>query len=293
MNMSFKHFSNRAFLEWIHTCNKLPREAFVPLMIQDIPLGGVHRDNLHLFRAYPDTFMVSNTSISLHPRLEGTDERSQAVEKLTRAWYAQGLLPTWRNEPYRVAETFDAAPLMLVERAAASLLGIQRYGVHLNGFVRKDDGLHMWVGQRSSHSPTYPNLFDQLVAGGVAAGFSPRHTLVKECEEEAGMAANLARAAKPAGVISYALEQNQRLVRDLLFIYDLELPTDFIPRNYDGEVSQFHLWPLEEIARRVANSHDFKLNTNLVIIDFLVRHGYLSPEDPNYAEICLGLHQYW
>jgi hypothetical protein len=34
---------------------------------------------------------------------------------------------------------------------------------------------------------------------------------------------------------------------------------------------------------------DFKVNCNLVIIDFLVRDGYLSSEDKDYIEIVNGL----
>ena len=40
----------------------------------------------------------------------------------------------------------------------------------------------------------------------------------------------------------------------------------------------------------VKNSDDFKLNCNLVIIDFLVRHGYITPKDEDYLEIVRGLH---
>ena len=33
----------------------------------------------------------------------------------------------------------------------------------------------------------------------------------------------------------------------------------------------------------------FKLNCNLTIIDFLVRHGFITPEEPDYLEILAGL----
>jgi 8-oxo-dGTP pyrophosphatase MutT (NUDIX family) len=291
--MNLKHLPNRAFLSWIEACNDLSTATFVPFCITDKVVGAIHHDNLSLFHAHPEVFVCHNDSIHLHPRLETPQERTHAVEKITRAWYAQGLLPTWRNEPYRVATHFDAEALMLLERAAASLFGIQRYGVHLNGIVKQDNDVFMWIGRRSPHSPTYPDMLDQLVAGGVAAGFSPRDTLVKECAEEASIPTTLACQAKPVGVISYALAHNQRLIRDILFLYDLELPPDFVPQIHDDEVSQFYLWPLEKIAQIVATRHDFKLNTNLVIIDFLIRHAYLSADDPHYVEICVGLRQHW
>ena len=34
---------------------------------------------------------------------------------------------------------------------------------------------------------------------------------------------------------------------------------------------------------------DFKFNVNLVIVDFLIRHGYLKPDDAEYPELAIGL----
>jgi len=63
----------------------------------------------------------------------------------------------------------------------------------------------------------------------------------------------------------------------------------FIPKSMDGEVEEFYLMPIAEVADIVKDSNKFKLNCNLVIIDFLVRHGYLALNDENYIEIIQGL----
>ena len=45
-----------------------------------------------------------------------------------------------------------------------------------------------------------------------------------------------------------------------------------------------------KVAERVRDSFDFKFNCNLAIIDFLIRHGILTPEnEPDYVDIVLGL----
>ena len=75
------------------------------------------------------------------------------------------------------------------------------------------------------------------------------------------------------------------------FCYDLELPADFVPRNTDGEIERFELWPIEQVMETVAETTKFKFNCNLVIIDFLVRHGLIPPDDPDYLEIVRGLRQ--
>ena len=79
--------------------------------------------------------------------------------------------------------------------------------------------------------------------------------------------------------------------RDVLYCYDLELPEDFVPQNTDGEVEAFMLLPLAEVAAIVHETDDFKLNCNLVIIDFLIRHGWLDPQTPEYLALVLGLRQ--
>jgi hypothetical protein len=43
------------------------------------------------------------------------------------------------------------------------------------------------------------------------------------------------------------------------------------------------------VAERVAKTRDFKFNCNLVVIDFLVRHGAVDVELPGYAELVAGL----
>jgi hypothetical protein len=77
--------------------------------------------------------------------------------------------------------------------------------------------------------------------------------------------------------------------RDVLYCYDLELPEGFVPVNTDGEVSEFMLLPLDEVAAIVRDTDQFKLNCNLVIIDFLIRHGWLAPQSEEYLALVLGL----
>ena len=75
-----------------------------------------------------------------------------------------------------------------------------------------------------------------------------------------------------------------------MFCYDLEVPADFTPVNEDGEVDRIELWPLKNVIASVRDSFDIKSNGNLVVIDFLVWHGYITPEnEPDYIAVVLGL----
>lgn len=53
---------------------------------------------------------------------------------------------------------------------------------------------------------------------------------------------------------------------------------------------------LAELADAVAYGHPtlgvaFKPNINLLMIDFLIRHGHLQPNDPQYLELLASLRQ--
>ena len=115
--------------------------------------------------------------------------------------------------------------------------------------------------------------------------------VIKECEEEAGISAALAATTWPVGTVSYMTEREEGLRDDVLFNYDLELPTDFKPVNTDGEVEGFFLWPMARVMDTLAKGDDFKFNCALVVIDFLVRWGFITPEDPDYIEIVQGVNR--
>ena len=89
--------------------------------------------------------------------------------------------------------------------------------------------------------------------------------------------------------VSYAMDTHRGFRPDVIFVYDLGLPVDFVPRNTDGEVDDFYLWPVDHVMGEVRDSESFKINCALVIVDFLVRHGYISPEEPDYQQIVQGL----
>jgi hypothetical protein len=74
-----------------------------------------------------------------------------------------------------------------------------------------------------------------------------------------------------------------------MYCYDLDLPPGFEPRCQDGEVQAFYLWPVRRVLETVRDGSEFKLNCNLVIIDFLVRHGYIDQDAPDYLDIIQGL----
>jgi len=278
-----------SFLDRVRACAPADLSAYLPFRVGGHDVGWVRPGFAERLRLHGDVFRVDE-AVSLAPGLDDPAGRTAAVEGVLRQLADEGLVSGWRSEPYPVATAFAAPALMTLERAAVPLFGIRAYGVHLNGYVRDGAGLSMWIGRRAFDKPTAPGKLDQIVAGGQPAGISTWDNLVKESAEEAGMAPGLVAAAHSVGAISYCTERPEGLRSDVLFNYDLELPADFRPVNTDGEIDDFYLWPIERVMETVRDSDEFKFNCALVIIDFLIRHGHIGPEDAYYMDLIDGLH---
>ncbi len=193
-----------------------------------------------------------------------------ALQPIARALSARGF-SRWRNEAFDVRAAADGPVLAVLDRGALPAFGVLAEGVHVNGLVRRADGLHLWIARRSTTKLLDPGKLDHLVAGGVPAGLSPAQTLVKEAAEEAAVPEALAATARRVAMLLYAMERPEGLRRDRLHCYDLALPEDFTPRAADGEVEAFELWPIGRVLETVRDSDAFKFNVNLVLIDLFLR----------------------
>ena len=279
-----------SFLDHIRHANNWRRADFRPFSIARHIVGHIRVDRIDDLRRFPDTFIVGPDDVALTPGLDNFEARNAAMDEVLQALRGGGAFPGWRGEYYPVMREWGDAPLMRVERAACPWLGVRSWGVHINGFVRRADGLHMWVARRARDKSTYPGMLDNMVAGGQPIGIGLIENVIKECAEEADIPPEIAARARAVGVISYCHQFEDGVKPDQQFCYDLELPADFTPRNTDGEVESFDLWPIDRVIATVRETFDFKFNCNLVIIDFLIRHGLIDADgEPDYTALCLGL----
>ncbi|XP_063321263.1 thiamin pyrophosphokinase 2 [Pelmatolapia mariae] len=264
--------------------------------IEGAQVGWIPPHVASLLARYPDVFSPPHQgAVTLCHGLDSYEKRSEAVSHVLQALRQEPSLTClkgWRDEKYSVMPRFSDCPLMWMERAATSLFGVKRYGVHINGYTVSDSQeVCMWLARRSHTKQTYPGLLDNMAAGGLAAGVGIKHTLVKECQEEACVPAAIAKKAHPVATVSYTYEDEEGVFPESQFVFDLELPLEFKPRIGDGEVQEFYLLPVDKVKELLATD-DFKPNSAMVVLDFLIRHSYIDPDtEPYYQDFVTGLHQ--
>jgi 8-oxo-dGTP pyrophosphatase MutT (NUDIX family) len=215
----------------------------------------------------------------------------------------QGLTHRPNPEDYRIlgAARRGGAGRIQLRRAAAALFGIASRGAHMTVFTREPATrvLKIWVPRRSAHLRTWPGKLDTTVAGGIRAEESPLECILHEADEEASLPSSLVREkAVPCGAITYVAESGQGsgsefglCVPDILYVYDLEVGPDVVPRPHDDEVETFTLMSVDEVKEALVRE-EFKTNCASVMIDFFVRHGIITDDnEPDYLDIVTRLHR--
>ncbi|KAK3323548.1 NUDIX hydrolase domain-like protein [Cercophora scortea] len=251
----------------------------------------------------------ANRTVTLFHEPKTEEERTQLAARLTAYWRANKtflILKGWRNELWPVYGRHGEL-LLSMERAAMGLFGTVRYGVHMNAFVRRNDGdskydLRIWVPKRSATKSNYPGMLDNTVAGGLMTNEDPFECIIREADEEASLPEEVMRKhTKEVGTVTYISVTDKRaggepgfIYPECQWVYDLELPSDLdvVPTPKDGEVESFSLRTVEEIQEQLAQGL-WKPNCALVMVDFFLRHGIITPEnEPHYEELRRRAHRY-
>ena len=279
-----------AFADHIRRCNNYDPARVVPLLAEGRRIGWLRRDNAAALRPFAKVFAVEDERVRL-VATGSADAVGEAVDEVVEALVVEHHVPKWRNETFDVAARWGDKPIFRLDRGAVPFFGVRAYGVHLNGWRRDRGSLDLWIGRRAPDKRVEPDKLDNIVAGGIGNGHGVVATLFKEGEEEAAIPAALMRGAVPVGAISYRKETELGIRDDVLFIYDLEIPAAFEPKNSDGEIVEFSLMPAADVVERIRTTDDFKFNVNLVILDFALRHGLIPVDDPEYLDVACGLHR--
>jgi uncharacterized protein DUF4743 len=277
-----------SLLRHIRACNSYRPDRYLPLFLGEDRVGLVRRDNAEVLRRFPRVIEVETDSLRILPHKDGA-AITAALDEVVEVLVAEGLIAKWRDEVFAITPRWGEAPLFTLDRGAVSFFGVRAYGVHMNGYRRIRDRIWLWIGRRNPLKLVAPGKLDNLVAGGIGGGLGAMQTLVKEAGEEASIPSTLIATAHAVSAITYKMEVPQGLRDDVLFVYDLVVPDDFEPRNTDGEIDEFMLMEAREVLARVRDTDDFKFNVSLILIDFALRHGLVTAEDPDYLALVTGL----
>ena len=299
-NFPYFHSSSKIYFAHVNT--------YYGLYVKDHPeteLGYLLPSVVEVFRGLSD-WKIDDEERSLTLQTgSNEEERTKAVAFTTQAMRATGhfeVLKGWRNELYPVYGP-NRELLFSMERAASALFGIVTYGVHMTAYTMKagesgEKEMQIWVPRRAADKQTYGGMLDNTVAGGISTGESAFESLVREAQEEASLPEDIVRKdSRAVGTVTYFHIRDQRaggetrlLQPEVQYVYDLELAEDMIPKPSDDEVAGFELMSVLETNQALKDGQ-FKPNCALVLLDFFIRQGILTPDEPGYIEIVARLHR--
>jgi 8-oxo-dGTP pyrophosphatase MutT (NUDIX family) len=257
--------------------------AHLPFYIADERVGWIRRADALALKSWSDVFEITDAAIRLAAKFNTLESRSAALGAVIGMLAADGRIPGWRNETYAIRNAFNAEPLAFIERAASRFFGTMTYAVHLNGVVKEPgQAPSLWIARRSYTKATDPGMLDNVVAGGIGWGMGIEETLVKECWEEAGMLRDLAVNAT-RGRVFYVLQSlPEGTQTEQIYVFDLALPMDFVPRNQDGEVGEHRLARIDEVARWIEEG-SMTVDASLATLDLLLRRRWID------EDACVGM----
>ncbi|MBU3550480.1 NUDIX domain-containing protein [Polynucleobacter sp. MWH-Berg-3C6] len=226
---------------------------FIPFLretLQNDPIPLIHIGNDHL-------------KIQLGRPQDISASLYQLANKMRTGGYISG----WRNEDFAWID-HNGHQHFRLERSAFRTFGFRSMATHINGYTKSGS---LWLGRRSETKATDPGKLDNIAAGGISADETPWVCAKRELWEEAGVPAQIADQVEPVGRIHMRRPIPARGFHDeQLYIYDLELPDNFIPTNHDGEVSGFIEVSLAEAAARIL-ADEFTSDAAFVTADYILR----------------------
>ena len=195
-------------------------------------------------------------------------EPSASLQRMALALRAQAagrVVQHWRDEQLAVCNA-QGEQLATVERGIVRPLGIATRAVHLVGCA--PDG-RVWVQQRALCKASEPGLWDTLMGGMVSAQDSIESALARETWEEAGLRLEALAELRHGGQV--VLRKPSSDGADAGYVvehvdwYRYTVPDGVPPLNQDGEVLQFELLDLSELARRLQRD-EFTTEAALVLL---------------------------
>jgi 8-oxo-dGTP pyrophosphatase MutT (NUDIX family) len=256
----------------------------IPFYVQDMPIGRVTKSVCDVLVRWPRYFTSERSRVDLAPGLSDAKSRTAALAEVANVLHAEGHVTGWCNEQVSIFDPDDQQVLFFLERTALPCFGLPLRSVHLTGTTAANGG-SMWLARRSMTKAVDPGLLDTLVGGAISARMSAFETLLKESWEEAGLAEDMVRSAAANGRVEVKRSVTVGWHHEVIEMYALDLPEDAVPKNMDGEVSEFLLIPLGQLPAMLAHSDDFTVEASYIIASHLMRDGFIDAHEKGASEL--------
>jgi 8-oxo-dGTP pyrophosphatase MutT (NUDIX family) len=254
--------------------------AFVPVLVVGQEIGYTKPDFAKTISDFDNTWNLTSNGLELSAEFETFDDRSAAVDKTFLGLTAAGLLaaePDYSafggTDWYPVRYRQNAVPLFKVRRFYTVYIGIQNNAVFLNGYHNGE----YWLAVRSSNVHEDPDMLDVITGGSTRYGESTYETLIHEAHDEAGLDPEDLVRAIPCGSLYVRWINPEGFLRHEHFhLFDIDLKDKVPQTRLPIEVVGFKKYSFEELFTLVETGKQIKPHMNLVITDFMLRHGLLK-----------------
>lgn len=242
MLSAWSAFSDQTLQQILRAVDHQPPDEFKPLLLAGQRIGWLAPKHVAPLCAILARCRSQGANVIWDAADLDVQERSDLLAVAAHRLRDQGLITGWRDELYNhwgeieAAPTAQLKPWFRMERSAFRFLGLRSHAVHINGF--RSDG-RLWCGVRALSKATDPGRIDNLAAGGLPADESLLDCAIRELHEEAGLPASIARQVQAAGRLLTRRREKEGWHDEAVWVYNLILPDEVVPRNLDGEVSDF------------------------------------------------------
>jgi isopentenyldiphosphate isomerase len=240
--ISLSTADQRLLLALAAQARQAPPADWLPWRCGDLPLGWLSTARATWLAHHLGDCSLLPNGLVWHAEEASEARRSEQLQTALLAARDQGLLTGWRDERFSFWHADCTTPdpkrpaLLQVERSGFRWLGMLSHAVHVNGFL--PDG-RLWCARRALSKATDPGMLDNLTAGGLPSGEAVLTCLQRELAEEAGLFSLDGHVLQAAGSVRTARLEPQGWHDEIVHVFNLQLASDFVPVNQDGEVAEF------------------------------------------------------
>lgn len=229
--------------------------GWLTLRLGELAIGRVSPDRVPLLLTVWPELQVSSDSLLWNDHADCALAREARIAQVALLLRQLGVLHGWRDELFDceapVSDPLQSRGerLFRLERSVFRYFGLMSRAVHVNG--QREDG--QWLcGRRALSKAIDPGRLDNLAAGGLTSGESLQACAMRELDEEAGIPTEHSAGMQWIGGLRSTRVEPEGLHDEVLHMARLRLPVHFVPRNRDGEVSEFLCLSDTELLRRLA-----------------------------------------